>query len=165
MPRSQRRTLLLGRAVALSVTVSTAVPARAVAVAQPNMLRVVIASGPHAGTYEPPSAGVICRYSDMEQHFSAAYENFDRIGATALSEAEIDVSNPDDSGPRRGFVRVAFGDAARRPTIYEVSVPKSQAAGLTMTRAGTTGSLAFSGRTSTGIALTLSARCQAIATG
>ena len=120
----------------------------------PNVLEIVVANGPLAGTYNPPAAEVICLHAKKQKRYSAAWKDFSPKGAKAIAEAGINVSNPDDAGAKQGEVRIAFG-AARARVVYSVdAVP------LTMTPRGSGMDIAFDGKTRDGIGLRVRAACQ-----
>src|SRR6478735_3226157 len=75
-----------------------------------NVLEIVVANGPLAGTYTPPATEVICLHAKKQHRYSAAWKDFSPKGAKAIAEVGINVSNPDDTGAKQGEVRVAFGD-------------------------------------------------------
>src|SRR5215217_1935112 len=107
------------RLILLIVSTSALVEARDEA--PPNVLEIVIGNGPHAGAYKPPASEVICMHVKKEKRYTAAWKDFNAHDAKAIAEAGINVSNPDDSGAKRGEVRIAFGDPDKKPTVYSVS--------------------------------------------
>jgi hypothetical protein len=131
-----------------------AVPVEA-AQAEPNVLEIVVANGPLAGTYKPPAAEVICLHAKRQKRYSAAWKDFSPKGAKAIAEAGINVANPDDAGAKQGEVRIAFGDAASKPIVYSVD-----AAPLSMTARGKGMDIAFDGKTRDGVGLRVRASCQ-----
>src|SRR4051794_22778602 len=77
--------------------------------APPNTMQVVVTGGPHAGTYAPPGTETICMRVKGKQ-FSVGYRNMTGKDPKMLGEAGLEIQNPDDAGPKRGDVRIAFGD-------------------------------------------------------
>jgi hypothetical protein len=143
-------------AAAILGAVILAVPAVAQAAqAEPNVLEIVVANGPLAGTYTPPAAEVICLHARRQKRYSAAWKDFSPKGAKALAEAGINVANPDDAGAKQGEVRIAFGDAASKPIVYTVD-----AAPLSMTARGKGMDIAFEGKSRDGIGLRVRASCR-----
>jgi hypothetical protein len=138
------------------------VDARPFASVVANTLEIVVQNGPLAGRYSAPSSDVICLHARTQHEVSAAYKNFAAHDARALSEVGISVWNPDDAGPKWGEVRVAFGDPDRRPTVYDVVVPRTATGPLTMSRAGRGGTLAFQGTTKDGVQLRVTAQCASV---
>lgn len=131
------------------------VAAYALATAQAeNTLEIAIGNGLHAGTYKPPAESIICLHYKKEQRYTAAWKDFDAHDAKAIAEAGINVSNPDDAGAKHGEVRIAFGDPAKKPTVYRVNqVP------LTMTMKGKGAEITFQGKTKDGTELRVIAKC------
>lgn len=130
--------------------------------AQDNTLEIVIGSGPHAGTYRPPTSPIICMDAKQRQ-FTAAYKDFDAGDPKKLSEAVINIANPTDAGTKRGDVLISFGDPARKPVSqYTISIPTDSAGPLTFTRNGKTADLSFRGRTKDGTPVQITARCSSI---
>ena len=120
-----------------------------------NVLEIVVANGPLAGTYTPPAAEVICLHAKKQHRYSAAWKDFSPKGAKAMAEAGINVSNPDDAAAKQGEVRVAFGDGAGKPVVYS-----AEAVPLTMTPRGKGMDITFDGKTRDGIGLRIKASCQ-----
>ena len=139
-------------AVVASVLV---VAAYALAAAQTeNTLEIVVGNGPHAGTYKPPAESIICMDYKKEKRYFATWKDFDAHDAKAIAEAGINVLNPDDTGPKHGEVRIAFGDPNKKPTVYSADrVP------LTMTMKGKSAEITFQGKTKDGIELRVTAKC------
>lgn len=138
--------------------IALAIAVAAVLAAAPNnMLEIVIANGPHAGTFKP--SDVICIHAKAQKEFSAAAKEFNARDPKALSESGISVSNPDDTGPKRGEVRLAFGNPDKNPLVYDVLIARDSKEPLTMTKNGRTTTLAFEGQTKDGIRLRVTATC------
>src|SRR5262249_52783202 len=137
------------------------VNARAQAV---NTLEIVIGGGPHAGTYTPPGAQVICLHAKAAKQFSAAYKDFNARDAKRLSEAGITVVNPDETGTKRGEVRIAFGDPDKSPAVYDVVIPRDSMGPLTLAKHDKGADLTFQGQTKDGIPLRVTAACVDIET-
>jgi hypothetical protein len=126
--------------------------------AAPNSLEIVITGGPRAGTYKAPD--VICLHVKKQGQFSAASKVFDAQAAGALSEAGISVANVDETGAKRGEVRIAFiGSSPSQPTIYDVVIPRDSPGPLTVTKTATQTDLSFQGQAKGGIQLRVTAKC------
>jgi hypothetical protein len=120
-------------------------------------LEIVVGGGLHAGTYKPPASAVICLR--VKQEFSAAFKDFDARAPKMLSEAGISVSNAGEAGAKRGEVRLAFGDPDKKPSVYDVLVPRDSNGPLVLTKSGTRVELSFQGQTKEGIQLRVTASC------
>jgi hypothetical protein len=147
MPRLLRLILIL------VITGATALAAAGVQ-APPNVLEVIVVNGPLAGTYKPPTSEDICLHAKQEKRYTAAWKDFNAQGAKAISEAGINVSNPDDAGAKHGEVRIAFGDPDKKPTVYSVGQ-----APHTLTMKGKGAEITFEGKTKDGIQLRETAKC------
>lgn len=137
----------------LVITGSTALATAGVQ-APPNVLEVVVSNGPLAGTYKPPTSEVICMHAKKEKRYTTAWKDFNAHDAKAISEAGINVSNPDDAGAKHGEVRIAFGDPDKKPTVYSVDQ-----APLTLSMKGTGAEITIEGKTKDGIQLRVTAKC------
>ena len=124
----------------------------------PNPLHVEIGSGPRTGNYAAPGTETICLHVQGQQ-YSAGYKDFSGNPPTSLSEAGISVTNPDEAGPWRGEVRVAFSDADKQPQVYDIQVPADSAGPLEFSRHPDGVELAFRGVTRDGVQLRLTAIC------
>lgn len=122
--------------------------------APPNVLEIVVVNGPLAGTYKPPVDDVICLYEKKRQVFVAGSKSFDVHDAKVVAEAGFNVFNPYDAGAKYGFVRIAFGDPDKNPTVYSTDrVP------VTLTVKGKGVEIEFQGKTKDGIQLRMTAKC------
>lgn len=144
---------LLHMILALVIT-STTTLATAGVQDPPNVLEIIVRNGPLAGTYKPPTEEVICLHAKKEKRYTAAWKDFNAQDAKAISEAGINVSNPDDAGAKHGEVRIAFGDPNKKPTVYSVDQ-----APLTLSLKGTGAEITFEGKTKDGIQLRVTAKC------
>jgi len=132
--------------------------ALAIADAAPaNTLEIVVGNGPHAGAYKP--VDVICLHVKAQKQFSASFRDFNAPKPNAVGEGGISVSNFDDAGAKWGSIIVSFGDRDKNPTVYEVSIPRTEKSPLTVTRSGKETGLAFQGQTKDGIQLRVAATC------
>ena len=122
--------------------------------ALPNSLEVIVVNGPLAGSYKPPVSEVICLHAKKQKRYSAAWKDFDAHDAKAMAEVGINVSNPDDAGAKYGEVRVAFGNPAKKPTVYSV-----EQAPLALTIKGKGADITFQGKTKDGVQLRVTAQC------
>jgi hypothetical protein len=155
-----RAFLVAASASALGVAALASVPAPG-----DNVLEVVIGSGPDAGTYKLPTSAVMCAFFKDGKNLAAIYKDFDASGLKTISDAAINVLNPDEAAPKWGSVLVAFGGRdGKRGSRYDVKVTGNSADSLSVTRKGKAADLAFQGRTKDGIALHLTAKCMDIET-
>ena len=130
-----------------------------------NVLELVIGNGPHAGTYKLPTSAVMCAYFKEGKNIAAIYKDFDANDVKTISDAAINVLNPDEAAPKWGSVLVAFGGRdGKRGARYDVSVKGNGADSITFSRRGKAADLMFQGRTKDGISLHLTARCMDIET-
>jgi len=87
-------------------------------------------------------------------------KDFDARDLKKIGEAGINVTNPDDAGPKRGTVQVNFGARDDKgATKYFISIPGDSAGPITLTRNGKSADLAFQGRTKDGISIRVTAKC------
>jgi len=131
-------------------------PAAARERAQPNLMEVVVGSGPFSGTYKPPKTEVICMHAKQQKMYTAAFKDFAPKSAKALSEAGINVTNPDvATAGKHADIRIAFGDPAKKQTVYSAEgVP------VTMKAVGNGAEIVFDGTTKEGVQLRVTAKCQ-----
>lgn len=128
-----------------------------------NVLEIVIGSGPHAGTYRPPASAISCMHFKQQKQFTAVYKDFDARDPKKIGEAGLNITNPDEAGPKRGDVLVAFGSREDRgASRYSLSIPGDSAGPITLSRTGKQADLAFQGRTRDGISLRLTAKCPSV---
>jgi hypothetical protein len=146
---------MMTRLTALVVAIATAGATNAAyATNVPNLLDVVVVDGPLAGHYQAPGSEVICLHAKKQQRYSAAWRDFNAQDPKKMSEAGINVSNPDDAGAKHGEVRIAFGDPDKKPTIYS-----ADQVALTLKITGKIGEIAFQGKSKEGVRLRVTARC------
>jgi hypothetical protein len=130
-----------------------------------NVLELVIGGGPHAGTYKLPASAVMCAYFKEGKNLAAIYKDFDASDVKTVSDAAINVLNPDEAAPKWGSVLVAFGGRdGKRGARYDVKVTGNSVGSLSVARKGKAADLAFQGQTKDGISLHLTARCMEIET-
>jgi hypothetical protein len=128
-----------------------------------NVLEIVVGNGPHAGTYRLSSSEVMCMQFKQQKQVTAVYKDFDASDPKKIGEAGLNITNPDEAGPKRGDVLVAFGGRATKDASrYSVSIPGDSAGPITLTRNGKEAVLAFQGRTKDGVALHVTARCTSL---
>jgi hypothetical protein len=107
----------------------------------------------------------MCGYFKEGKNLAAIYKDFDASDVKTISDAAINVLNPDEAAPKWGSVLVAFGGRdGKRGARYDVSVKGNSADSITFSRKGKAADLAFQGRTKDGISLHLTARCMDIET-
>ena len=122
--------------------------------APPNVLDLVVVNGPFTGTYRPPTSEVVCMHSKKDRIYTAAWRDFNPHSTRAVGEAGINVSNPDDPGPKVGEVLISFGERDKNPTVFRVDP-----APITLTIKGKGAEISFQGKTKEGIQLRVSAKC------
>jgi len=128
-----------------------------------DVLEIVVGNGPHAGTYKLPAPAIMCMRFKVGKNISAVYKDFDAGDMNKIGEAAINIANPDDTGPKRGDVLVAFGARdAKGASRYSLSIPTDSAGPLTFTRNGKGADMAFQGKTKDGISLRVTAKCAAL---
>ena len=152
---SLRLFLAAAAASALSVAALAHTPAPS-----DNLLEFVIGNGPHAGTYKLQTSEVMCMHFKQQKQVTAVYKDFDASDPKKIGEGGINIVNPDEAGPKRGDVLVAFGGRGDKSAArYAVSVPGDSAGPIMLTRNGKSADLAFQGRTKDGILLRVTAKC------
>ena len=125
-----------------------------------SVLEIVIGNGPHAGTYKPATSTTGCMHFKQQRQFTAVYKEFDANDLKKVGEAGINITNPDEAGPKRGDVLVAFGARTdKRALRYSISIPGDSAGPITLTRSGKNADLAFQGKTKDGISIRVTAKC------
>jgi len=135
------------------------VPIQAFAKAgDPNPMEIVISDGPLAGSYQAAPSETICLHVKGKQ-YSATYKDFNAHDPKKLSEAGINVQNPDDPGAKNGEVRITFGDPDKSPVNYDVNIVADNLGPLTVMKSSDKVLLAFKGKTKDGIGVTVTARC------
>ncbi len=141
--------------------VASALGVVALAYATPdNTLEIVIGGGPNAGTYKPPASTTSCIHFKQQKQFTAVYKDFDASDLKKVGEAGINITNPDEVGPKRGDVLVAFGARDdKRALRYTISIPGDSVGPITLIRSGKSADLAFQGKTKDGVSIRVTARC------
>ncbi len=137
--------------------------------AQSNILEVVVANGPHAGTYKPPAADVICIHYQAQQIYAATWRDLDEAlsGEAAAAknptneatEAAINISNPDAPGAKFGELLIAFGHRGTKQDRYTVDRTP-----LTLTIKGKGAEITSQGKTKDGIQIRITAKCAEVET-
>ena len=106
----------------------------------------------------PPTTS--CIHFKQQKQFTAVYKDFDASDLKKVGEAGINITNPDEVGPKRGDVLVAFGARDdKRAVRYAISIPGDSAGPITLTRSGKSADLAFQGKTKDGVSIRVTARC------
>lgn len=138
--------------------------------AAPDVLEVVIANGPHAGTYQTPGSDLICMRSTEHHIYAATWANLDDVikdvygaegeskpaNSMTLAAASISVANPDDAGAKLGDVKVEIRDPSPNKKNGSYAV---DSAPLTLTIHGKGADISFQGKTKDGIQLRVTAKC------
>jgi hypothetical protein len=152
------RVFVVAAASALSVAALAGAPAPG-----DNVLEIVIGNGPHAGTYKLSTSEVMCMHFKQQKQVTAVYKDFDASDPKKIGEAGLNITNPDEAGPKRGDVLVAFGGRGDKGgSRYSVSIPGDSAGPITLIRNGKEANLAFEGRTKDGISLHVTAKCTSL---
>ena len=153
MTRSFRLFVAVAAASALSGAALASAPA------DPT-LEIVIGGGPNAGTYKPPASTTSCMHFKQQKQFTAVFKDFDASDLKKVGEAGINITNPDEAGPKRGDVLVAFGARGdKRAVRYTISIPGDSPGPITLNRNGKSADVAFQGKTKDGFAIRVTARC------
>src|SRR3954471_6813202 len=116
----------------------------------PNTLKIVISSGPNAGSYEVPSDEVMCMHAKSRNVFTTAWKGFEAPKPKAIEEAGMEIADPDSAQPKLGYARVSFFGTDGKPVVYQTT--RSPVA---LTMSGKTGKISYEGKTSAGIRVTL----------
>ena len=125
----------------------------------PDTIDVVVLNGPHAGTYKTPSSETICaHYKEMKWTF-ATWRGNDAPDPRKLSAAAIKVSNPEQAGPKRGDVQIAFGTEPGRKVVADYNVTDVP---ITLTTKGKGVEMSFDGKTKEGVGLRVNAKCSEV---
>ena len=140
--------------VAMIAAPGAAAPAQSAA--GKNVLDVVVVGGPFAGTYH--RVDVICMHAQRQRVFSAAYKDFNPTGARSFLEGGVEVRDPDVAGAKRATVSLSFGDPAN-PTTLQIS---HEPVSFAMQPGGA--SIAFEGKTDSGVRIKLTAACYDVTT-
>lgn len=160
MTRVALRTCAI-RACALGMLGPMAIGAQQAA---PNVIEVVVGSGPFAGTYKPSGGGmeIVCLYvkKTPAPQFAATWRDLTPTSNTVLAETGVSISNPDAAGAKQGRALVTFGNPQKKQTTYDIDVPGSGS--FTMTRSGGRGEIGFTGKTKEGIPVRITAKCRDI---
>ena len=120
----------------------------------PNALKIVVANGPNAGTYQAPADEVLCMHAKSRNIFSTAWKGFEKPKDKAMEEAGMEISDPDSAKPKLGYARVAFFGADGKKVVYQtVRSP------VTLTMSGKTGQISYDGKTTDGVNVKLTASC------
>ena len=145
----------------VAVAGASALGVAALAYAKPdNTLEIVIGGGPNAGTYKPPASATSCMHFKQQKQFTAVFKDFDASDLKKVGEAGINITNPDETGLKRGDVLVAFGARDdKRAVRYSISIPGDSAGPIVLSRNGKSADLAFQGKTKDGISIRVTAKC------
>ena len=146
-------------ALGLCCTMLMALAAGGTAAQASNSLELVIADGPHAGTYHLPAANIACMNVKARKQFSAAYKDTNAKDAKIVSGVGINVFHSDDAGARRGEINIRFGDPdEKRPAAYETAI-SHDSKGLLFERKGRAVELRFDGAAQNGTPVRVLAHC------
>ena len=146
------RTFLMIATCSLSVAAMRAQSA-------PDVIEVVVLSGPHAGTYKTPSSETICaHYKEMRWTF-ATWRGNEAPDPKKLSAAAIKISNPEQAGPKRGDVQIAFGTEPGKKVVADYKVTDVP---VTLTTKGKGVEMSFDGKTKEGVGFRVNAKCSEV---
>ena len=84
-------------------------------------------------------------HAKKEKFTAVSWRDFSAHDPKKMSEAGIKVSNPEQAGPKRGDVHIAFGDPGKKPVEYSVTQEP-----VTMTIKGKGVEISFDGKTTEG---------------
>ena len=125
----------------------------------PDVIEVVVLNGPHAGTYKTPSSETICaHYKEMKWTF-ATWRGNEAPDPKKLSAAAIKISNPEQAGPKRGDVQIAFGTEPGKKVVADYKVTDVP---VTLTTKGKGVEMSFDGKTKEGVGLRVNAKCSEV---
>jgi hypothetical protein len=125
----------------------------------PDTIEVVVLNGPHAGTYKTPSSETICaHYKQMKWTF-ATWRGNEAPEPKKLSAAAIKVSNPEQAGPKRGEVQIAFGTEPGKKVVADYNVTDVP---ITVMTKGKGVEMSFDGKTKEGVGLRVNAKCSEV---
>ena len=125
----------------------------------PDVIEVVVLNGPHAGTYKTPSSETICaHYKQMKWTF-ATWRGEEAPDPKKLSAAAIKVLNPEQAGPKRGDVQIAFGTEPGKKVVADYKVTDVP---VTLTTKGKGAEMSFDGQTKDGVGLRVNAKCSEV---
>jgi hypothetical protein len=125
--------------------------------------RVIIETGPHAGTYALPDA--LCLLDDDGRKMSVAYAH-DSDDPERLTQALVDIYDMTAPVPgKTGKGAVVFGSAGRhqRPTEYDVRIPSPLTQNRIILRRNGRGYFAnVDGRSQQGVSLHIALSCESV---
>ena len=122
----------------------------------PDVIEVVVMNGPHAGTYTTPSSETICAHYKAMKWTFATWRGFEAADPKKLSSAAIKVLNPEQAGPKRGDVQIAFGTEPGKKVVADYKVTDVP---VTLTTKGKGAEMSFDGKTQEGVGLRVTAKC------
>ena len=122
----------------------------------PDTIEVVVLNGPHAGTYKTPSSETICAHYKAMKWTFATWRGFEAPDPGKLSAAAIKVLNPEQAGPKRGEVQIAFGTEPGKKVVADYKVTDVP---VTLTTKGKGAEMSFDGKTQEGVGLRVTATC------
>ena len=125
----------------------------------PDAIEVVVLNGPYADTYKTPSSETICaHYKEMKWTF-ATWRGNEAPAPKKLSAAAIKISNPEQAGPKRGDVQIAFGTEPGTKVVADYKVTDVP---VTLTIKGKGVEMSFDGKTKEGVGLRVNAKCSEV---
>jgi hypothetical protein len=125
-----------------------------------DSMKLVIGSGPHAGTYDLPAANITCMRIESAKQFSAVYKDPTATAANAVSVVGINVDRPGGTGPKSGEINITFGDPENKgPFTFDVNVPDKGKHHFSLSTSGKAVTVTFDGQTRDGVKLHVQAHC------
>jgi hypothetical protein len=125
----------------------------------PDTIEVVVLNGPHAGTYKTPSSETICAHYKETKWTFATWRGNQAPDPKTLSAAAIKISNPEQAGPKRGDVQIAFGTEPGKKVVADYKVTDVP---VTLTTKGKGVEMSFDGKTKEGVGLRVNAKCSEV---
>ncbi len=125
----------------------------------PDTIEVVVLNGPHAGTYKTPASETICAHYKAMKWTFATWRGNEAPDSKKLSAAAIKISNPEQAGPKRGDVQIAFGTEPGQKVVADYNVMDVP---VTLATKGKGVEMSFDGRTKEGVGLRVNAKCSEV---
>ena len=125
----------------------------------PDTIEVVVLNGPHAGTYKTPSSETICAHYKAMKWTFATWRGNDAPDPKKLSAAAIKTLNPEQAGPKRGDVQIAFGTEPGKKVVADYKLTDVP---VTLTTRGKGVEMSFDGKTKEGVGLRVTAKCSEV---
>jgi hypothetical protein len=134
------------------------------AAAADEPFKVVIAGGPHAGSYDLPASGMTCVYfhaADPPQ-FSAMYTDESVKDPKQISGAGINIYDTGGAPGPKGGVVISFGATDQNPPAFRFEVPQGGTGEFSSTAVGSGKRVVFDGKTKDGTVIHMSGLCSIV---